>query len=317
MTSKCARCEKTVYPTEKFSCLDKVWHPGCFNCEICGIKLTMKTYKGFSKLPYCSTHYPTGKPTQVADSVETIRVKAQTERQSIITYSKEFEKQKGQVTSVADDVATRAAAANSKNYSLNQYKLVADVEHHGAPAPASAGTGTTYVAKGTKTAVIPGVAPLATKSAPKPADPEPEAPRQAPVAVLPAAKATPPVMHHEPELQPEPVHEPEPEPEPAYHEPEPEPAHQEEPMHSEPMHSEPVQSEPEPMQHETEPSNGDAEHPWVALYDYEAADEDEVAFKEGDIISNVEEAGEGWVKGTNSRTDKHGMLPSNYIEKRA
>ena len=58
----------------------------------------------------------------------------------------------------------------------------------------------------------------------------------------------------------------------------------------------------------------------------------QVAFKDGDVIINVEEAGEGWYKvwrafasplrltarqGTNKLTGKHGMLPSNYIEKRS
>ncbi len=33
----------------------QVWHKGCFSCEICKIKLTMSTYKGYEKLPYCKT----------------------------------------------------------------------------------------------------------------------------------------------------------------------------------------------------------------------------------------------------------------------
>ena len=74
MSQNCARCTKIVYPVDKLSCLDKVcrpsqvsprsthavpmqtWHNGCFNCEVCGLKLTMKTYKGYQKKPYCNTY---------------------------------------------------------------------------------------------------------------------------------------------------------------------------------------------------------------------------------------------------------------------
>ena len=35
---------------------------------------------------------------------------------------------------------------------------------------------------------------------------------------------------------------------------------------------------------------------WVSLYDYEAADEEEVSLVEGDEVANVEEVDEGWVK---------------------
>ena len=39
---------KTYFAVEKFSCLDKIWHKICFTCEVCNLKLTMKTYKGVS-----------------------------------------------------------------------------------------------------------------------------------------------------------------------------------------------------------------------------------------------------------------------------
>lgn len=51
------------------------------------------------------------------------------------------------------------------------------------------------------------------------------------------------------------------------------------------------------------------------MYDYEAADDDEVGFKENDLIINCEPIDEGWMNGTNERTGKSGMLPSNYVEK--
>jgi hypothetical protein len=55
---------------------------------------------------------------------------------------------------------------------------------------------------------------------------------------------------------------------------------------------------------------------YVAVYEYEAADDDEVTIKEGDIIINAEIVAEGWMVGTNSRTGQTGMLPSNYVEQK-
>uniref|UniRef100_A0A6I8RU95 Nebulin n=1 Tax=Xenopus tropicalis TaxID=8364 RepID=A0A6I8RU95_XENTR len=51
-----------------------------------------------------------------------------------------------------------------------------------------------------------------------------------------------------------------------------------------------------------------------AMYDYRAADDDEVSFKDGDTIVNVQTIDEGWMYGTVQRTGKTGMLPANYLE---
>ncbi|XP_056245131.1 nebulin isoform X2 [Seriola aureovittata] len=51
-----------------------------------------------------------------------------------------------------------------------------------------------------------------------------------------------------------------------------------------------------------------------AMYDYSAADNDEVSFKDGDVIVNVQAIDEGWMYGTVQRTGKTGMLPANYVE---
>ncbi|XP_050975993.1 nebulin isoform X33 [Labeo rohita] len=51
-----------------------------------------------------------------------------------------------------------------------------------------------------------------------------------------------------------------------------------------------------------------------AMYDYAAADNDEVSFKDGDVIVNVQSIDEGWMYGTVQRTGKTGMLPANYVE---
>ncbi|XP_036175155.1 nebulin isoform X1 [Myotis myotis] len=51
-----------------------------------------------------------------------------------------------------------------------------------------------------------------------------------------------------------------------------------------------------------------------AMYDYMAADADEVSFKDGDAIVNVQAIDEGWMYGTVQRTGRTGMLPANYVE---
>ncbi|KAM3915918.1 nebulin isoform 3-T4 [Leptodactylus fuscus] len=51
-----------------------------------------------------------------------------------------------------------------------------------------------------------------------------------------------------------------------------------------------------------------------AMYDYRAADDDEVSFRDGDTIVNVQTIDEGWMYGTVQRTGKTGMLPANYVE---
>ncbi|XP_077862590.1 LIM and SH3 domain protein 1-like [Saccoglossus kowalevskii] len=84
MNPPCARCKKTVYPMEKLNCLDKIWHKACFTCEECNLKLTMQTYKGYNKLPYCKVHYPTTKFTAVADTPENLRLKKQQKAQSSV-----------------------------------------------------------------------------------------------------------------------------------------------------------------------------------------------------------------------------------------
>ncbi len=50
------------------------------------------------------------------------------------------------------------------------------------------------------------------------------------------------------------------------------------------------------------------------MYDYTAADEDEVSFMDGDVIVDVQQIDEGWMYGRVERTGQQGMLPANYVE---
>ncbi|CAG5115494.1 unnamed protein product, partial [Candidula unifasciata] len=121
MSKKCAKCQKIVYPTEELKCLDKIWHKLCFKCEVCGMTLNMKNYKGFDKLPYCNAHCPTAKHTQVADTPETRRIAENTKIQSNVQYHAEFEKLKGHKTSVADDPETERIRQNTQIQSNINY----------------------------------------------------------------------------------------------------------------------------------------------------------------------------------------------------
>lgn len=53
----------------------------------------------------------------------------------------------------------------------------------------------------------------------------------------------------------------------------------------------------------------------MAMYDYDAQDDDEVSFLENDRIINSERVDEGWIVGTVQRTGRRGMIPANYIER--
>jgi len=53
---------------------------------------------------------------------------------------------------------------------------------------------------------------------------------------------------------------------------------------------------------------------YKGLWDYDATDNEELTFKEGDTISVLEQQDESWWVGINNRTRQIGMLPSNYVE---
>ena len=50
----------------------------------------------------------------------------------------------------------------------------------------------------------------------------------------------------------------------------------------------------------------------IALYDYQAGDDDEISFDPDDVITNLEFIDEGWWRGTCRGV--HGLFPANYVE---
>eukprot|EP01114_Cavostelium_apophysatum_P009097 TRINITY_DN22171_c0_g1_i1.p1 TRINITY_DN22171_c0_g1~~TRINITY_DN22171_c0_g1_i1.p1 ORF type:complete len:182 (-),score=29.46 TRINITY_DN22171_c0_g1_i1:118-663(-) len=67
--AKCAACDKTAYPLESVTALDKTYHKACFKCDVCKCTLNLKNFKGFEGKIYCATHTPKVKNTAVTDTV--------------------------------------------------------------------------------------------------------------------------------------------------------------------------------------------------------------------------------------------------------
>lgn len=265
MNKPCARCNKTVYPTEKLACLDKIWHKGCFKCDSCDMTLNMKNYKGYKKIPYCNAHYPSIKATTVADTPENRRLEKNTQNQSTLKYHENHEKEKGKYTAVTDDPESLRIKKTQTNTSNVQYH--ADFEREKSKFttvtddPESRRIQKSQIQ--TSDVLYKGQAP-AGASQYVPAESghllegrRPSASAAAPAAAQPAAYTAPPPQAAPPQSQG-----------PRYE----------------------------------------------AIYDYTAADDDEVSFVEGDIVLNAEIIDEGWMTGTIERTGQTGMLPSNYVE---
>ncbi|KAL4617717.1 LIM and SH3 domain protein 1-like [Arapaima gigas] len=70
----------------------------------------------------------------------------------------------------------------------------------------------------------------------------------------------------------------------------------------------------EPQRHSASAPPPGAGKRYRAVYDYAAADEDEISFQDGDIIVDVQQIDEGWMYGRVERSGQQGMLPANYVE---
>ncbi|XP_043546364.1 nebulette isoform X1 [Chiloscyllium punctatum] len=274
MNPQCARCGKIVYPTEKVNCLDKYWHKSCFHCEICRMTLNMKTYKGYEKKPYCNAHYPKQQFTIVADTPENLRLKQQSELQSQAKYKEDFEKNRGRGFSIVTDTPELQRLKRTQEQ-ISNIKYHEDFER-------TRGKGFTSVSDDLVTEQARKNTQFVSDAMYKGVHPhvvEMEKGRSSIMgaAVLPGAYQ----QMHSPHST-------------GYGY-----------MHQSSIGSvRPQQSLPHAVNMRT----------FRAMYDYTAADEDEVSFKDGDYIINVQAIDEGWMYGTVQRTGKTGMLPANYVE---
>ncbi|CAM9614611.1 unnamed protein product [Lampetra planeri] len=258
MNPPCARCDKIVYPTEKVSCLDKVWHKACFHCEVCKMTLQMKNYKGYDKKPYCSAHYPKQTFTTVADTPENLRLKQQSELQSQVKYKEDFEKSRGKAFSLVPDTPE-----------LRRMKKAQEqISNVGYPQLGKAAVGG---GQARQTSAAPQQGTLPPMTAPHPLHHRPSMSSLTRQEPLLNNLVTPPhrAPHRAPHCVPPPPH-----------------------------------RAPPPQQ-----------GTFRALYDYVAADEDELSFAEGELFCNVQRIDDGWLYGTVARTGATGMLPANYVER--
>lgn len=180
-------------------------------------------------MPYCSAHYPQLKATVVADTPEFKRYDQITKQQSQVEYHKEYEANKGYVTSLADDPE------------IQRQRQITNIVSQAS-----------YTGRSSSTAE-----------------------EEIDVREPPRSQYAPPSNQMGRML---------------------------------PL---PGQQAPPPPPVTTAPSSGPV---YKALYDYDAQDDDEVSFQEGDIISNCQVIDDGWVVGVVKSTGRKGMIPSNYIE---
>ncbi|KAL3837364.1 hypothetical protein ACJMK2_022727 [Sinanodonta woodiana] len=277
---ECGKCGKTVYPTEELKCLDKVWHKACFKCQVCSMALNMKNYKGYDKMPYCNAHYPQTKHTAIADTPDMKRVQENTKIQSNIKYHEDFEKEKGKYHLVTDDPVTLRAKQTMQTISNVEYHQVRERrESQEMRRPAEQVT-----AGQVKVRRDPGrIADYDPEQAPNTGGGTPYSSRSSANMVYDSKSGRAPLPSHS---APQP--------------------------YQPPQHLPPQQYQPPPPQ---SPRGSGKGLVCQALYDYSAADEDEVSFAEGDTIVFCQPIDQGWMEGTVERTGQRGMLPSNYVER--
>ncbi|XP_034838607.1 LIM and SH3 domain protein 1 isoform X3 [Maniola hyperantus] len=326
MNKTCARCEKTVYPTEELKCLDKTWHKGCFKCQECGMTLNMRTYKGYGKLPYCESHVPKAKHTTMAETPELKRIAENTKLQSNVKYHADFEKSKGKFTQVADDPETLRIKANTR--------IISNVAYHGDLEKKAqmekqrqinengeivdVATNDNYHQQ-IETYATEMLAPMPPPNLP------PKNHYQTPV----------PQTHRQEYRQEDYYAYPKYEdyPQNANYQSTPQfaqnlgnqkiGAHHTQQQQQSSRHIgrvtdlDPLANEPPvPHNHHHQSQQSQVkQRVYIAMYDYEANDSDEVSFREGDYISNVTSIDEGWMTGQVLRTGRTGMLPANYVER--
>ncbi|XP_032309681.1 LIM and SH3 domain protein Lasp isoform X4 [Drosophila ananassae] len=280
MNKTCARCQKVVYPIEELKCLDKTWHKTCFKCTECGMALNMKTYKGYNKMPYCEAHIPKAKATAIADTPELKRFAENTKIQSNVKYHADFEKAKGKFTQVADDPETLRIKQNTKHISNVAYhgdleKKAAMEKQRGSAEVSDSSSNSVYPKRiGSISDIDPANGIYGSLTSAEQAHQQKQQQYYQQVQMMQQ-------QEHPPQQQ------------------------QQQQMRQQPSY---VSLQDKQSRQST------ALRVYRAIYDYEAQDVDEVSFREGDVIFEVESIDSGWMTGRVERTGKTGMLPANYVE---
>ncbi|KAE9556007.1 hypothetical protein FO519_000753 [Halicephalobus sp. NKZ332] len=331
---KCAReeCGKTVYPLEELKCLDKVWHKQCFKCTVCGMTLNMKNYKGYEKRPYCEPHYPKTVASVVVDTPEMRRLQENTKFQSQVQYHAEYEKMKGTKIDIVDDPEMKRHMQNTNVISQVQYhgdieKKKLQEEHRPKEEQVENNSSTSYsssydnrsfansypnsssqngstnespysqrLAAQSGTVIysseLGGRVPSSNKNVGSIADYDPLNGNWGSISSSNTAEKIGAVLNNSNgDTKAKKI-----------------------PGKKTPSKDSLNSVSPTPPK-DAPPQGKGAGFTVKALYDYVAADKDEVSFLEGDVIVNCQKVDEGWMTGTVQRTLTWGMLPANYVEK--
>ncbi|XP_029735688.2 LIM and SH3 domain protein Lasp isoform X3 [Aedes albopictus] len=308
MNKSCARCQKVVYPIEELKCLDKTWHKTCFRCHECGMTLNMKTYKGFNKLPYCEAHIPKAKATTIAETPELKRIAENTKIQSNVKYHADFEKLKGKVTQVADDPETLRIKQNTKN--------ISNVAYHGDLQKKAA-----MERQRECTEIIDSkVNANNNRRIGSVNDIDPVNGYYGSISETQQHQQN--AIYHQQQVQQQ------------QHLQQQQQLYQQQQQRQAQLQQQQQQQQQQQAQQQQQqqsqyiqppqqygaPTSTPVSKPmgkvrvYRALYDYEAQDNDEVGFTEGDLIIEVNSIDSGWMTGRVERTGLTGMLPANYVE---
>ncbi|XP_003739719.1 LIM and SH3 domain protein Lasp [Galendromus occidentalis] len=121
--SCCTSCRKIVYPTERLSVLNQIFHRSCFRCSSCRAPLSLRSFTTVEGIPFCVAHAPSLRPSPITDTPE---MKLAARAQKLVsknTYQKDFEQDiKGKVLTVAEDLETLRVKKNGAVISDNQYQ---------------------------------------------------------------------------------------------------------------------------------------------------------------------------------------------------
>ncbi|XP_042628839.1 LIM zinc-binding domain-containing Nebulette-like isoform X2 [Cyprinus carpio] len=297
------------------------WHKGCFHCEVCKMTLNMNNYKGYEKKPYCNAHYPKQTFTIVTDTPENLRLRQQSELQSQVKYRKDFEQSKGRGLKFVLDTPELQRLRKAQDQ-ISNAKYHKDFEVSGLHG-VSQGTRGSYPVRAQMTSNHETVGNSTHKGVHQYIM---EMDRRPGVIVgkFSNVRCSNPVLHPKKVKRTT---------KPVYY-------------LNQNISTTTVRiillleieiilivvlapvlpgayypsghSQGHSYMHQTSMHSLRSQHRGLtvyrALYDYTAQDYDEVSFRDGDIIQNVQPIDEGWMYGTVQRTGKSGMLPANYVE---
>jgi len=293
--------------------------------------LNMKNYKGYEKKPYCEPHYPKTVASVVVDTPEMRRLQENTKFQSQVQYHAEYEKMKGTKIDIADDPETRRHLQNTSVVSQVQYhgdieKKKVQEEHRPKEEQINNNSSTSYSSSYDNRSSVNSYSNSSSYNGPSNDSPYSQRLASQSGTVIYSSELGGKVSSDNRKIGSIADYD---------------------PLNGN-WGSINSGNAAEKIEAVLNNSNGDsrakrtsgnksskdnltsvsptppkdAHRPGKdtgfavrALYDYTAADKDEVSFVEGDVIVNCQKVDEGWMTGTVQRTLTWGMLPANYVEK--